>query len=191
MNVLSLNWFYVVLETEAQLKDCSDRNEYSDLEEELEELSKKKGSFSSVSLLHLNCQHYNFLFCFIVISCCYIDPTPEREPARHPMLLKKDFHLRARVTGVSFFNEHVPKKMVKSKEYLGDRRLGIHDRPYSRVCQAKPCWYKHCFPKKTKETPAYCQACDVYMHELCFVPYHAKFESCPWSFNEVEDVDDC
>ena len=46
-------------------------------------------------------------------------------------------------------------------------------------------------PKKNKETPSYCQACDVYMHELCFVPYHAKFQSCPWSFTEVEDVDDC
>ena len=46
-------------------------------------------------------------------------------------------------------------------------------------------------PKKTKQTTAYCEACNVYMHELCFIAYHAKFQSCPWSFKEVEYVDDC
>ena len=140
-------------------------------------------------MLNLNYQNYNVLSlnCFIMLL-----HTPERKAAAPQRLAKRAFDVKERATGLDFFNKHNPNKVYKTADFLRARKLGMNDLPYSRICSAKPCWYKICFPKKTQETNCYCQTCKKYMHELCFIAYHAnKFESCPWSFQEADFDDEC
>ena len=187
MNVLSLNWFVVVLETSAQLKDdAPERGEYDELEEALR---KQKGSFSSVSLLNFNYLHFNVLSLNWFIMLLHT-PAKLRNARRHKKLSKRDFALKEKVTGLNFFEVHQPAKNIKTKEFLEDRKLGIHTRPYAQTCKANPCWIQVIYQKDDKNTPHYCQCCKAHMHELCFIPFHAKFPKCPWNFTPLESPDE-